>query len=110
MQWDQLTRGGQWPLSCEKVFAAERGVHSRRVDVEKEVGEEEELDGWCFQASWAGPFPASLAGSLRGGAVDGGPVCEHQHGGASSKHAVTSRVGVGVLGRALSRCSSLLCR
>ena len=84
----------RWSLACEKVVAAESSGHRRRGDGEKEVGGEEEVHGPCLQAARAGPFPASLLGALRGRAVDGRSTCQEEPRGASSIHAVSSRVWV----------------
>ena len=47
----------------------------------------------CRQPGLA-PFPASLLGALRGRAVDGRSTFQQQPRGASSIHAVSSRVWV----------------
>ena len=86
-------------LACEQLIASVNTGDSRRGAARKELGEEEEVHGLCVQAGWVGPFPASLLGASRGGAVEGRSTWQQEPGGASSVDALACRVcAVGIRG------------
>ena len=87
-QWERHAGGPRCSMACEQVIAVGSTGDSRRGDARKEVGEEEEVRGPCVQAGWVGPFPASLLGALRGGAVEGRSTWQQEPGGASSVDAL----------------------